>query len=71
LFEKAGPGGVRVPVERFFPAETFPEAKAALLSHFDARCRWTLDARPGYFVAGAARRNEWETSGPETIEAAA
>src|SRR4051812_45892074 len=33
-FEKPGIGGVMVPVERFFPAETFPMAKAALLAHY-------------------------------------
>ncbi len=49
-FEKPGPEGMTIPVERFFPAETYPEAKAALLAHFDPRCRWTVEATPGYFV---------------------
>ena len=49
-FEKPGPQGAMVPVERFFPAETYPEAKAALLAHFDPRCRWSVEATPGYFV---------------------
>jgi hypothetical protein len=53
-FEKPGPEGVLVPVERFFAAETYPEAKAALLAHFDPRCRWTIMATPGYFVPAAA-----------------
>jgi len=54
-FEKPGPQGTMVPVERYFPAETYPEAKAALLAHFDPRCRWSVEATPGYFVPAAAR----------------
>ena len=57
-FEKPGIDGVMVPVERFLPAETFPRAKAALLAHYDPRCRWTLDSRPGYFVSGAKSQTE-------------
>jgi hypothetical protein len=49
-FDKPGPGGVMVPVERYFAAETYPEAQAAVLAHFDPRCRWTITATPGYFV---------------------
>jgi hypothetical protein len=54
-FEKPGPEGTLVPVVRFFPTETYPQAKAALLAHFDARCRWTVQATPGYFVASIHR----------------
>jgi hypothetical protein len=54
--EMQGPGGVRVPVERFFPAETYPEAQEALLSHYAQPER--VVATPGYFVP---------TSGP-TVE---
>jgi hypothetical protein len=50
LFERPGPDGVMIPVIRYFPAETFPQAKTALLKHFDVRCRWTLEVTPGYFV---------------------
>jgi hypothetical protein len=52
-FEKPGPQGTSVPVVRFFPTETYPEAKSALLAHFDVRCRWTVDVTPGYFIATA------------------
>lgn len=55
-FERPGPGGVAVPVERFFPAETYPQAQEALLSHFDAASSpQRLDATPGYFVSTGAR----------------
>jgi hypothetical protein len=43
--------GVPTPVERFFPAETYPQAQEALLSHHplaDSTAR--LEATPGYFV---------------------
>jgi hypothetical protein len=39
-----------VPVVRFMPIETYPEAKEALLSHFDPRCQGSLVETPGYFV---------------------
>ena len=52
-FEKPGPQGTVVPVTRYFPTETYPEAKAALLAHFDLRCRWSVEVTPGYFVATA------------------
>jgi hypothetical protein len=41
-------------VERFLPAHTYPEARAALLSHFDSRHRG-VTATAGYFVPAAAR----------------
>jgi hypothetical protein len=46
--------GFPVPVERFIPAETYPEAQAALLSHFDWPSR-VVTATAGYFVPAAAR----------------
>jgi hypothetical protein len=50
-FEKPGPYGTAIPVVRYLQRESFREAKAALLAHFDLRCRWSLEATPGYFVA--------------------
>jgi hypothetical protein len=52
-FEKPGPQGTIIPVVRFFAAETYEQARAALLAHFDPRCRWSVDATPGYFVAAS------------------
>jgi hypothetical protein len=49
--ELPGPYGVPVPVERFFPAETYPQAQEALLSHFDGPNKpQRVIATPGYFV---------------------
>lgn len=45
-----GPRGVPVPVERFFPAETYPQAQEALLSHFEGQRPQRVTATPGYFV---------------------
>jgi len=53
-FEVPGSHGIPVPVERFLPAQTYPEAQAALLSHFEAAYRG-VTATPGYFVPAAAR----------------
>jgi hypothetical protein len=53
-FEKPGPEGTLVPVVRFFPTETYPQARAALLAHFDPRCRWSVQATPGYFIASSS-----------------
>src|SRR6185295_10230699 len=50
-FDKPHLEGLTVPVVRFFPTETYPEAKDALLSHFDPRCQESVRATPGYFVA--------------------
>jgi hypothetical protein len=48
--------GVAVPVERYFPAETYPLAQEALLRHFDgALLPERLVAVPGYFVPRADR----------------
>lgn len=48
--EIPGPLGKPVPIERFFPAETYPEAQEALLSHFGRSAPPGLLATPGYFV---------------------
>src|SRR6185295_13263348 len=54
--EKPGPHGVPVPVERFFPAETYPLAQERLLAHVeDLEERHSLVATPGYFVPEPAR----------------
>lgn len=53
-FDKPGPQGTVVPVTRYLSNPTYPEAKAALLAHFDLRCRWSLVTTPGYFVAAPA-----------------
>jgi hypothetical protein len=53
-FEVPGTYGMAVPVERFLPAETYPEAQAALLSHFASTSRG-VNAEAGYFVPDAAR----------------
>jgi len=53
-FEVPGSHGFPVPVERFLPAQTYPEAQAALLSHFGSAYR-AVTATAGYFVPAAAR----------------
>ena len=53
-FEKPGPQGTVVPVIRYLPNKTYPEARAALLAHFDPRCRWNVVETPGYFVSSPA-----------------
>jgi hypothetical protein len=53
-FDVPGSHGFPVPVERFLPAETFPEAQAALLSHFESAYRG-VTATAGYFVPAVAR----------------
>jgi hypothetical protein len=54
-FDQQGEAGVPLPVERFFPAESYPDACAALLSHYSGPIR--LRATPGYFLpfAGSER----------------
>jgi hypothetical protein len=49
-FERAGPNGLTRPVERFFPAESYPEAQEALLHHFAGEAVSPLEATPGYFI---------------------
>jgi len=56
-FERPGPNGVLVPIERFFPAETYPQAQEALLRHFEGASRpRNLFATPGYFLPATAPR---------------
>ncbi len=55
-FERSGPQGMVVPVERFLAAETYPRAKAALLAQSDPSCGQRLEATPGYFVPADSRR---------------
>jgi hypothetical protein len=57
-FEKPAPEGSAgaVAVVRFLPFETYPEAKEALLGHFDEGCRKSLEETPGYFLAGTDER---------------
>jgi hypothetical protein len=52
--EKPGEAGGAVPVERFFPAETYPEAREALLGHYEDTCRACVVTTPGYFVPAGA-----------------
>lgn len=49
--------GLPTPVERYFPAETYPEAQEALLSHHPPAQgpRHEVVATPGYFVPSGAR----------------
>lgn len=49
-FERPGPHGLMVPVERYFPAETYPEAQEALLHHFDDVPVARIEATAGYFM---------------------
>ena len=60
-FEKAGPQGMVVPVERFLAAETYPKAKAALLAQSDPSCGLRLEATPGYFVPAESMRRALDT----------
>jgi len=54
--EVPGPMGVPTPVERYFPAETYPRAQEALLSHYGgiSLAPWVV-ATPGYFVPSPSR----------------
>ena len=57
-FLKPGPHGTPFTMERYFPAETYPEAQEALLGHAEnAACR-PLSATPGYFVPMHVRTAE-------------
>jgi len=56
-FERCREDGVREVIERFFPAETYPQAQEALLSHFAGPPRLRLiGASPGYFVPAEPQR---------------
>jgi hypothetical protein len=49
-------GGVCVPIERYFPAETYPVAQEALLRHFEGpKAPERVVATPGYFVPSSGR----------------
>jgi hypothetical protein len=52
-FEVRGAYDFPVPVERYLPADTYPEAQAALLSHFQLAYR-VVTATAGYFVPRTA-----------------
>lgn len=45
-----GPQGILIPVERFFPAETYPQAQEALLGHYAPSSPGRVVATPGYLV---------------------
>jgi hypothetical protein len=49
-FQKPGPQGTVYTMERYFPAETYPEAQEALLSHPENTACRQISATPGYFV---------------------
>ena len=53
-FEATSEYGVPIPVQRFLCAETYPEAQAALLTHFESAYR-VVTATAGYFVPRSAR----------------
>jgi hypothetical protein len=57
-FERRLPSGVNEPVERFFPAETYPVAQEALLSHFAGEGLRLVSATPGYFLPAPELRSE-------------
>ena len=51
----SGPAGVSIPVERYFPAETYPIAQEALLRHFQGPSKpERMVATPGYFVPASS-----------------
>lgn len=55
----SGPHDVAVPVERFLPAETYPQARTALMAHFAGRAlRCPPTATPGYVVPARTRTQE-------------
>ena len=59
--ERRGPNGVPIPMERFFPAETYPQAQEALLSHFEEEPCRVIAATPGYFIPLRARGRREQT----------
>jgi len=57
--EFSGPHGVPLPVERFLPAETYPEARTALLAHFAGRAlRCPPTTTAGYVIPASVRAPE-------------
>jgi hypothetical protein len=62
-FEIPGPQGAPVPVERFFPAETYSLALKTMLSHYESgsvRPR-RIRSTPGYFVRADETSNDTGT----------
>jgi hypothetical protein len=53
-FDAPGAEGVPRLVERFLPAETYPEAQEALLSHYAGQPSEELQATAGYFVPASS-----------------
>jgi hypothetical protein len=49
-FQQVAEDGTPVPVQRFFAAETYPEAQEALLRHYRGTPAHFVRATPGYFV---------------------
>ena len=49
-FQQVADDGTPVPVQRFFPAETYPEAQEALLRHYRDTPPSFVRATPGYFI---------------------
>jgi hypothetical protein len=55
----SGPAGVSIPVERYFPAETYPLAQEALLRHFQGPSKpERMVATPGYFVPASTQETQ-------------
>ena len=55
----SGPSGVCIPVERYFPAETYPLAQEALLQHFQGPSTPEhVVATPGYFVPASNQETQ-------------
>ncbi len=67
-FDKAGPQGSVVPVVRYLPTEALPEAKAALLAHFDLHHRWSAEVTPGYFISPRREPQVVSMTGAEAEE---
>ena len=57
--EQPGPFGIPVPVERFFPAETYPRAQEAWLGHLEGTRRRVV-ATAGYVVSAQSQKRTLE-----------
>lgn len=54
--EVPGPFGKPVPIERYLPADAYPQARDAILAHFGGRERTpSVVATPGYFLLSCER----------------
>ena len=60
-FQQVSRDGTPVPVQRFFAAETYPEAQEALLRHYDTPAHF-VRATPGYFVPTRAAARDTAAS---------